>query len=134
METCCSNLKSTATLPGMSKGRFGNGEDGFWGERTRGSLNNFAWVNNHSAKSLRLGEKKMRKIKTGTVFSVLTTENGTEVMVCFNFFFIFTATIACHRCFLDICFFFFWIYNFRLSQHLYGIGEGGIPRMWPLSS
>lgn len=81
METCCYTLKSTANLPAMSKGRFRNGEEGFWGERTRGSLNKFAWVNNHSAKCSRIGDKKMHKIKTGTAFSVLTTGNGTEIMV-----------------------------------------------------
>ncbi|KAI5660942.1 hypothetical protein M9H77_20265 [Catharanthus roseus] len=74
METFCSTLKS-ANFPGG----FGNGEEGFWGERIRGSLNNSIWVN-QTAKCLRIGEKKVKKFKTGMAFSVLTTENGKETV------------------------------------------------------
>ncbi|CAI9765505.1 unnamed protein product [Fraxinus pennsylvanica] len=78
METCCATLKSTAHLTTGRKTGSGYGETGFWGDKIRGSLNNPSWVNN-IGKILNL-EKKVKKIKSGVAFSVLTRENDKETL------------------------------------------------------
>lgn len=71
MDACCH-------FGTLSRGGFVNGDNGFWGEKIRGSLNN-GWMNQWE-KSLNL-EKKERKIKPGVAYSVLTRENIQETLV-----------------------------------------------------
>lgn len=78
MDSCCAALKASTQLGKVSKGFISNGDDGFRGERIRGSLNNNGWSNQLS-KSLKI-EKRVRKIKPGAVFSILTSDNGTETL------------------------------------------------------
>ncbi|KAA8536089.1 hypothetical protein F0562_028567 [Nyssa sinensis] len=70
MDSCCAILKSSTHLS--------NGDNGFWGESIRGSLENNVLVN-QLGKSLSV-EKRMRKIKTGVAFSIMTTSNGKETV------------------------------------------------------
>lgn len=79
MDSCCVALRANSHLVNARKGGFGNGNNGFWGERIRGSLNNSLWVN-QLANSLRT-DKKEKKIKTGA-FAVLTSNTPREAVVC----------------------------------------------------
>lgn len=79
MDACCATMKSTTYLANVSRGGFCNGENGFWGEKIRGSLNNCALANQFG-KSLSL-EKRGRKIKPGIAYSVLIRENNKETLV-----------------------------------------------------
>ncbi|KAL0334714.1 UNVERIFIED_CONTAM: Glucose-1-phosphate adenylyltransferase large subunit [Sesamum radiatum] len=78
MDSCCATLKPTAHLGNLSKGGFGNGEKGIWGEKIRGSLSSCGWAN-QLGRSLSL-ENKGRKIKPGVAYSVLTRENNKETV------------------------------------------------------
>ncbi|OMO75635.1 Nucleotidyl transferase [Corchorus olitorius] len=75
MDSCCVALKANSHLVNARKNSFGNGENGFLGEKIRGSLNNNVWVN-QLASSLRT-DKKEKKIKTG-VSAVLTSNTPRE--------------------------------------------------------
>lgn len=76
MDSCCMALKVNAHLAQASKGGLKNEDQGFWGERLRGSLNNNVLVN-QIPKRLSSG-KNGRKVKPGVAFSVLTS-NDTAV-------------------------------------------------------
>lgn len=76
MDSCCLSLKAGTNLSTLTRG-----DDGFWGERIRGSLKNSFCVNNGFKNCLR-AEKNLRKIKPGVAFSVLTSENTKEALVC----------------------------------------------------
>ena len=79
MDSCCVAVKTKAPLAKASRGGLSDGDNDFWGERIRGSLNNSGWVS-QLAKGLK-AEKRPRKIKAGVAFSVITTNNGTETLV-----------------------------------------------------
>ncbi|KAJ9704757.1 hypothetical protein PVL29_003011 [Vitis rotundifolia] len=78
MDSCCVTLKTKAHLAKASRGGLSNGDNEFWGERMRGSLNNSGWVS-QLAKGLKT-EKRPRKIKPGVAFSVITSNNGKETV------------------------------------------------------
>lgn len=86
MDLCCVTLKTSTSLANVSRGFVNNGDNGFWGERIRGSLNSNHW-SNQLARSLKF-EKTVRTIKPGAAFSVLTSDNGTDTLVS-KFYFIF---------------------------------------------
>jgi glucose-1-phosphate adenylyltransferase len=79
MDSCCLTLKPNTHLGKASKGGLSLGNNGFWGERITGSLNNNAWVN-QLAKSCRT-EKKVTTLKPGVAFAILTSNNAKEAMV-----------------------------------------------------
>lgn len=79
MDACCATLKSTSHLANVSRSAFCSEENGFWGEKIRGSLNNCARAYQFG-KKLSL-EKRGRKIKPGVAYSVLTRENSNETLV-----------------------------------------------------
>ncbi|KAL3614055.1 Glucose-1-phosphate adenylyltransferase large subunit 1 [Castilleja foliolosa] len=72
MDACCATLKPGTHL---ATG-FCDGENGFLGEKIRGSLNNCCWGYNQLGKSSSL-EKNWKKIKPGIAYSVLTRETRT---------------------------------------------------------
>ncbi|KAF8013538.1 hypothetical protein BT93_I1396 [Corymbia citriodora subsp. variegata] len=78
MDSCCVGLKANTSLAQSNKGCFKNADDGFLGERIRGSLNNSVWVN-QVARNLRV-EKKFKKVKPGSAFAVITSNNATETL------------------------------------------------------
>lgn len=71
MDACCATLNSTTNLGCLNR------ENGFWGEKMRGSLSSDF---NQFGKSLNL-EKRGRKITTGVAYSVLIRENNKETLV-----------------------------------------------------
>ncbi|XP_022763239.1 glucose-1-phosphate adenylyltransferase large subunit 1-like [Durio zibethinus] len=77
MDSCVA-LKANSHLVNARKGGFGNGDNAFWGERIRGSLNNSVWIN-QLANSLRTDNKKEKKIKTGPL-AVLTSNTPREAV------------------------------------------------------
>lgn len=79
MDSCCVTFKAKAHLAKASRGGLSNGDNEFWGERIRGSLNNSGWVS-QLAKGLKT-EKRPRKIKPGVACSVITSNNGKETVV-----------------------------------------------------
>lgn len=78
MDFCCVTLKPNTHLTKVSKGGLSNGENGFLGDRIRGSLNNSVWVK-QLEKTLRT-EKKVKRVKPGVAFAVFTS-NNTDVAV-----------------------------------------------------
>lgn len=78
MDACCATLKSTSHLANVSRSAFCSEENGFWGEKIRGSLNNCGRAYQFG-KKLSL-EKRGRKIKPGVAYSVLTRENSNETL------------------------------------------------------
>ncbi|XP_002283855.1 glucose-1-phosphate adenylyltransferase large subunit 1 [Vitis vinifera] len=78
MDSCCVTFKAKAHLAKASRGGLSNGDNEFWGERIRGSLNNSGWVS-QLAKGLKT-EKRPRKIKPGVACSVITSNNGKETV------------------------------------------------------
>ncbi|GFP85891.1 glucose-1-phosphate adenylyltransferase large subunit 1 [Phtheirospermum japonicum] len=77
MDACCATLKPRTHLATANKIGFCNGENGFLGEKIRGSLNNCGWANNQLGKNLSL-ENNVKKIKPGFAYSVLTRESNNE--------------------------------------------------------
>nr|DAD40774.1 TPA_asm: hypothetical protein HUJ06_015097 [Nelumbo nucifera] len=73
MDSCCATLKANAHPVQVRKGLITNGDNGFWGECLRGSLNN-GTMGTKLTKSLRT-ENGGRKIKTGVAYSVFTDVN-----------------------------------------------------------
>lgn len=71
-------MDSCSAALNVSKSFVGKGDNRFFGERIRGSLNRNNW-SNCIEKSLKFG-KRVRKIKPGVSFSVLTSNNGVETM------------------------------------------------------
>lgn len=69
MDACCH-------FGTLSIGGFVNGDNGFWGEKIRGSLSN-GWMNQWGKSSIL---EKERKIKPGVAYSVLTRENIQETL------------------------------------------------------
>ncbi|KAI6701190.1 hypothetical protein NL676_015514 [Syzygium grande] len=78
MDSCCVGLKANAPLAQPNKSCLKNADDGFLGERIRGSLNNSVWVN-RVARNLRV-EKKFKKVKPGAAFAIITSDNATETL------------------------------------------------------
>ncbi|KAG8377822.1 hypothetical protein BUALT_Bualt08G0073600 [Buddleja alternifolia] len=72
MDSCCATINANKLLPVHING----GDNGFWGEKIRGSLNNKRarlWKN--------FGEKKTRNLKhPGVAFSVLTRDINKEMV------------------------------------------------------
>lgn len=86
-------MDSCSAALNVSKGGFvSNGNNRFFGERIRGSLNRNDWSNGIE-KSLKF-EKRARKIKPGVSFSVLTSNNGIETMVS-TFWYIYLMKFGC---------------------------------------
>ncbi|CAL5400966.1 unnamed protein product [Camellia sinensis] len=80
MDSCCATLRANTHLANPSKCGLSHGDNGFWGERMRGSLNKNSrhWVN-QLAKGLRY-ERKERKIRPSVSCSVITSDNGKETL------------------------------------------------------
>ncbi|XP_059647660.1 glucose-1-phosphate adenylyltransferase large subunit 1-like isoform X2 [Cornus florida] len=78
MDSFCATLKSTTHLRKVPKGDLSNGDSGFFGERITVSQKTSVGVNQFG-KSLRT-EKRVRKIKPGVAFSVLTTNTDKETL------------------------------------------------------
>lgn len=81
METFCATLKTHTHLMDVSKGG-GRGDNRFWGEKIRGSLNNKRVLEKTSF--LRTEYERGRKSKTagfGVISSVLTPDITKEIMV-----------------------------------------------------
>lgn len=78
MDSCFVTLKPNTNLAKSRKVGLINGENRFGGERIRGSLKESVWIN-QLAKSLRT-EKRVKKIKSGVAFSVLTSYNAKETL------------------------------------------------------
>ncbi|KAL7246695.1 hypothetical protein ACSBR2_001743 [Camellia fascicularis] len=80
MDSCCATLRANTHLADPSKCGLSHGDNGFWGERMRGSLNKNSrhWVN-QLAKGLRY-ERKERKIRSSVSCSVITSDNGKETL------------------------------------------------------
>ncbi|XVE66989.1 hypothetical protein DITRI_Ditri08aG0124300 [Diplodiscus trichospermus] len=78
MDSCCAALKPNSHSVNARKSGFGNGDNGFLGERLRGSLNNSILVN-QLANSSRTDNKKEKKIKTGA-FAVITKNTPREAV------------------------------------------------------
>lgn len=72
-------MDSCSAALNVGKSFVSNGDNGFFGERIRGSFDRNEWSNCFE-KSLKFG-KRVRKIKPGVSFSVLTSSNGVETMV-----------------------------------------------------
>ncbi|KAF5745726.1 glucose-1-phosphate adenylyltransferase large subunit 1 [Tripterygium wilfordii] len=78
MGSCCLGLKANTHLANPKLGCLKNADDGFFGERVVGSLNNGAWVN-QLTNSLK-AEKRVKKVKPGVAFAVITSNNAKEVV------------------------------------------------------
>ncbi|XP_028102194.1 glucose-1-phosphate adenylyltransferase large subunit 3, chloroplastic-like [Camellia sinensis] len=80
MDSCYATLRANTHLANPSKCGLSHGDNGFWGERMRGSLNKNSrhWVN-QLAKGLRY-ERKERKIRPSVSCSVITSDNGKETL------------------------------------------------------
>lgn len=68
--------------PQFSRARSGfvnNGDDGFWGRRITGGVNNTD-LSDLLSKRAKIG-RRVGMIKPGAAFSVLTSENGKETLV-----------------------------------------------------
>ncbi|XP_075501699.1 glucose-1-phosphate adenylyltransferase large subunit 1-like [Primulina tabacum] len=76
MDTCSATSTLKAHLATVCRSGICNGEDGFWGEKIKGSLKNCIWANKFR-KSSSLG-RDGRKCKPGVAYSVLTRENSQE--------------------------------------------------------
>ncbi|KAM7475018.1 hypothetical protein LguiB_022261 [Lonicera macranthoides] len=74
MDSCCVKLKPTTRLIKLS-----NGDDGFWGERIRGSLINKSVLVNQMGKGFRV-DQRLKKInfRPGVACSVSTTDTTRE--------------------------------------------------------
>lgn len=84
MDSCCVGLRANTHVAKANKQGFKNGDNAFWGERIRGSLNNSGGFN-HLAKGLK-AEKRDKKVKPGVAYAVITSNNPKEVMVSGNSF------------------------------------------------
>ncbi|XP_031271062.1 glucose-1-phosphate adenylyltransferase large subunit 1-like [Pistacia vera] len=78
MDSCCVGLTANTHVAKATKQGFKNGDNAFWGERIRGSLNNSGGFN-HLAKGLK-AEKRDKKVKPGVAYAVITSNNPKEVM------------------------------------------------------
>ncbi|GMH18178.1 hypothetical protein Nepgr_020019 [Nepenthes gracilis] len=79
MDSCCATLKASNHLARARKNGFTDEGKRFWGEKTRGSLNNNVWIDGLSRS---LGTYQMiKKIKPGVAFSVMTSNNTTETVM-----------------------------------------------------
>lgn len=78
MDSCCATLKGNTHLGKLRRGGLRNGYEGFCGEKIRWSLNDSVRVN-QLTKSLRT-QMKLKKIKPGVAFSVITSDNGKETL------------------------------------------------------
>lgn len=82
MTSACITLKANTHLANSKKGDlFGHYDNGFLGERLKGSLNNNPWLINQSTTRLRT-HKSDKEIKPGVLVSaVLTPNNAKESLV-----------------------------------------------------
>ncbi|KAJ7967304.1 Glucose-1-phosphate adenylyltransferase [Quillaja saponaria] len=78
MASGCVTFKANTHLAKATKGDLSHRDNGFWGERIKGSLNNNLLVN-QLAKGLRT-EKRVRKVKPGVAFSVITSNNAKKTV------------------------------------------------------
>ncbi|KMT00416.1 hypothetical protein BVRB_9g217200 [Beta vulgaris subsp. vulgaris] len=76
MDSYCATLGGSTHLTRTGKR---DGESGFWGERISGSLKSNVLVNKLSM-SLKI-DQRIRKIKPGVAFSVMTSNNATEIII-----------------------------------------------------
>ncbi|GLT42809.1 hypothetical protein SLA2020_167910 [Shorea laevis] len=78
MDSACVAFKANAPAIKGRRGGFSNGDNGFWGERIRGSLSNSVWVN-QVAENLRT-QSREKKIKPGMISAILTSNNPWEAV------------------------------------------------------
>ncbi|KZV53371.1 ADP-glucose pyrophosphorylase large subunit family protein [Dorcoceras hygrometricum] len=76
MDTCSATFTVKSHLATGCRSGICGGENGFWGEKTKGSIDNCIWVNKFG-KSSSLW-RNGRKFKHGVAYSVLTRENSQE--------------------------------------------------------
>ena len=88
MDFCCAAPKPNGHLGKASQGGLRCEENGIFGERIRGNLENKSWFKNQS---LGTEKKRLKKAKPGVAFSVLTSNDTKEALVSFdhNSFFFF---------------------------------------------
>lgn len=79
MDAYCATIKASTHMPQSSKGGLSYGDNGFLGEKLKGSLTNNFGVN-QLTKCLKT-EKKVRRFKAGVAFSVITTKETKEALV-----------------------------------------------------
>lgn len=84
MDSCRVALRANTHVAKATNQGFKNGDNAFWGERIRGSLNNCGEFN-RLAKGLK-AKKRDKKVKPGVAFAVITSNNPKEVMVSENLF------------------------------------------------
>ena len=73
MASACVTFKANTHLANSEKGDFFRQENGFLGERIKGSLNSSPWIINQLAKPLRT----RKRVKPGVVSAVLTSNKAT---------------------------------------------------------
>lgn len=78
MDAYCATIKASTHMPQSSKIGLSYGENGFLGEKLKGSLTNNFEVN-QLTKCLKT-EKKVRRFKPGVAFSVITTKETKEAL------------------------------------------------------
>ncbi|GKV42810.1 hypothetical protein SLEP1_g50178 [Rubroshorea leprosula] len=78
MDSACVAFKANVPAIKGRRGGFNNGDNGFWGEKIRGSLSNSVWVN-HVAENLRT-QSREKKIKPGMISAILTSNNPWEAV------------------------------------------------------
>lgn len=77
MDFCCAAPKPNGHLGKASQGGLRCEENGIFGERIRGSLENKSWFKNQS---LGTEKKRLKKAKPGVAFSVLTSNDTKEAL------------------------------------------------------
>lgn len=80
MDSWCVSMKSSTHFSKVRSGFLSNGDEGFWGQRIRGGVDNTD-LNKFFAKIAR----RVRVIKPGATVSVLTSGNGKETLVSNSF-------------------------------------------------
>lgn len=78
MDSWCVSMKSSTQFCKVTSGFVSNGDEGFWGERIKGGVNSSDL--NNFVKSSKIA-RRVRMIKPGAAFSVLTSGNGKETLV-----------------------------------------------------
>ncbi|KAK1397662.1 Glucose-1-phosphate adenylyltransferase [Heracleum sosnowskyi] len=78
MDSWCVSMKSSTHFSRVRSGFVSNGDQGFWGERIKGGVKSTD-LSNFFAKSSKIGTR-VRMIKPGAVFSVLTSRNDKETL------------------------------------------------------
>ncbi|KAK6115322.1 hypothetical protein DH2020_007591 [Rehmannia glutinosa] len=77
MDSCCTTIKANKMLPVKINGVSRKSDNGFWGEKIRGSLKEKAFRARHWKN---LSGKRTRNLKPGVAFSVLTRDINKEMV------------------------------------------------------